>query len=102
MVQNVEVTVLAFRNVGIEFEVINTRRVIAEHDDLVVTKGEVGSHSATCLTKNAVFGTTRLVAPSGPRITIGLSDFSAGNAVVEIIAHLCESIAANEGNHRNE
>ena len=102
VVQHVEVTVLAFRNIGIEFEVIDTRRVIAKHNNLVISIGEVGSHSATSLTKNTVLSTARSVAPSGPRITVGLSDFCAGNAVFKIIAQLSESIAANEGNHRNE
>ena len=71
-------------------------------DDLVVAIGEMGSHRATSLTKDTILSTARSVAPSGPRITIGLSDFSAGHAVVEIKAQLSESIATNEGNHRNE
>ena len=71
-------------------------------DNLVVAISEVGSHSATSLAKDTIFSTARSVAPSGPRITEGLSNLSACGAVVEIEAHLCESIAANEGNHRDK
>ena len=102
VMQYVEITILAIRDIGIELEVVNTRRVVTKHNDLVVAKSEMSGHRATSFTEDTIFRAARSVAPSGPRITIGLSDFCAGNAVFKIIAHLCESIAANEGNHRNE
>ena len=76
--------------------------MVTKHDDLVVAESEMSGHRATSFTEDTIFRAARSVAPSGPRITIGLSDFCAGNAVFKIIAHLCESIATNEGNHRNE
>ena len=102
VVQHIEVTILALRNESVEFKVVNTYFVVAKVKDLVVAIGEVGGHGATSLIKNTVFRTARMVGPCGPRHTIGLSDLSASDAIVEIIAHLCKSIAKSKGNHRNE
>ncbi len=102
VVQHIEVTVLAFRNESVELEVINARRVVTKLDDLVVTIGEVSGHGTTSHTEDTVFSTARSVAPSGPRITKGLSDFGAFRAIIKIEMQLSESIAANKGNHRNE
>ena len=44
MVQHVEVTILTFRNVGLELKVVNTYFVVAKIKNLVVAIGEVGCH----------------------------------------------------------
>ena len=54
VVQHVEVTVLAFRNIGIEFEVVNTDGNLAELNDLVVPIGEMSGHRATSFTKDTI------------------------------------------------
>ena len=102
MVKDIKITVLAFRNIGIEFEVVDTYRDLTELDDLVVAIGKVAGHRATSFTKDTVGCTTNGTIPCRPRVAKGLSDFSACRAVVEIKAQLSESIATNKGNHRNK
>ena len=99
--EDVVVGILAIGDVHVKTEFPSTSSDITKIKHLVVTIGEVSGHRVL-FGENTVFGTARSVAPSGPRITVGLSNLSAGHAVVEIEAHLCESIAKNKGNHRNE
>ena len=102
VVQHVEIAVLALRDVGIEFKIINTYRSLTKLDDLVITIGEVGSHGATSFIKHTVFSTAWCIRPGSPRITVGQGDFSTSDTVVKIVMQLSECIAANKGNHRDK
>ena len=77
VVQDVEVTVLAFGDEDVELEVVVTVLFVAEEEDLVVTIGKVTALSVVEVGNNAVFIATRLVAPSGPPVVTGGNSFSS-------------------------
>ena len=100
--KDVVVGILAIRNIHIKGECPTARSGTAKFEHLVIVKGEVSGHIAVNLVEDTVGYPTNVSIPCRPWITIGLSDFSTGHIVAEIIAQLSESIAKNEGNHRNE
>ena len=84
MVQDVEVTVLAFGNKDVELKVVVAVLFIAEEKDLVVAISEVTALGTVEVGNNAVFSRTRIVAPSGPPV-ITMSDSVLGNLVANSV-----------------
>ena len=59
MVQHVEVTILAIRNVSIKNKVENTRFDTTEFQNLVVAKSKVSGHRTVSFSEDTVFTTAR-------------------------------------------
>ena len=91
LVEDVEITILAFIAIDGELKVVCARFLATEEKDVVVSARDVTALGATSLSDDTVFAATGMVGPSGPPVVTNslsaLSNLATKRICLKIIVN---------------